>query len=90
MEEILGLLVYQKTQKALSDKVNLLPNVQDDQGNVVTNREQIAEVVTAFYESLYSDDRIKGVPPDNWQNHLKNNERLDPIRREEVSVMIRK
>jgi len=70
--------------------VNLLPNVQVAGGKSITDRKQIAELATQFYESLYSDNRSAGDSPDEWRKYLVNKERPGPIKKEEVSAVIRK
>lgn len=77
-------------KKVLSEGVNLLPNLKDKRDAEITDREQIVEVATAFYEELYRADGTNSEHPDGWQDLVTSSEDVSPITNTEVSAILSK
>ena len=79
-----------KVKRALANGRNLLPELANEKGEKISDRNRIAEMVTSFFSALYKDHRGLGNHPPEWRKLVEKGSQIPPITKSEVVKTIRK
>ena len=68
-----------KAKKALANSTKILPRIKSKAGKVTSNREEINEIASNFYRSLYDDAGSLSGDSDHWSRLVLNKTIPAPI-----------